>query len=127
MAETRGGSTGRRLPAGGRKDTRTLKRAKARVMCRFGANGVEHTAFTKNVSSDGMFLGTNSVLPPGTTIQLMVQFPDRKFTFWATVAWAKKVPPQLAHILECGMGVRFIDPGPEWLAYHEKWKRKFLV
>ena len=40
------------------------------------------------------------------------------------MAWAKKVPPNLAHVLDCGMGLHFVEPGEEWLAFFEEWRRK---
>jgi uncharacterized protein (TIGR02266 family) len=127
MAEARSNAAGQKAPPGGKRKGRVIERAKARVTCRFGANGADRTGFTKNVSETGLFLKTNQVFPPGTTIHVTLQFPDREFAFWATVVWAKKVPPNLAHILECGMGVRFIEPTPEWLAYYESWKHKFVL
>ena len=48
----------------------------------------------------------------------------KKFSMWARVVWAKAVPPQLAHILECGMGLCFIDPSPEWFAHYREWAKK---
>jgi Tfp pilus assembly protein PilZ len=104
-----------------------VKRAKSRVMVRFGATVPDRTAFTRNVSESGLFLQTNQALQPGTKIQLVMQFSERTFTFWGEVVWAKRVPPQLAHLLECGMGIRFIEPGPEWLEFYKTWKKKFVV
>jgi hypothetical protein len=40
------------------------------------------------------------------------------------VAWAKKVPANLAHILDCGMGLYFVDPGQEWTVFFDEWRRK---
>ena len=37
------------------------------------------------------------------------------------MAWGKKVPPQLAHLLDCGMGLQFIEPGAEWSAFYSEW------
>ena len=106
------------------KDKRNINRAKRRVMVRFGTSAADKTAFTKNVSETGLFVQTNSVFKPGTTIQVNIKFPDREFSMWARVIWAKAVPPQLAHVLECGMGVCFIDPSPEWLAHFREWGKK---
>src|SRR5262245_40589979 len=92
-------------------------------MVKFGTSTTEKTAFTKNVSHSGMFVHTNNVFKPGSTIQVSLVFPDRQFTMWARVLWAKAVPPQLAHVLECGMGVRFIDPEPEWETYFKEWAK----
>ena len=88
-------------------DKRSGNRAKRRLMVRYGTSAAEKTAFTKNVSETGLFVQTNQVFKPGSTIQVLIQFPDRSFSMWARVVWAKAVPPQLAHILECGMGICF--------------------
>ena len=32
--------------------------------------------------------------------------------------------PRLAHIVECGMGIRFEDPSPDWAEYYLRWKEK---
>ena len=102
-------------------DKRELGRAKKRVMVRYGLEKPDRTGFTKNVSETGLYIKTNNVLKPGLTIQIELHFPDRKFSMWARVVWAKKVPPQLAHVLECGMGICFIDPSPEWVEYFRSW------
>lgn len=105
-------------------EKRVKNRTKRRLMVRFGTSAAEKTAFTKNVSETGLFVQTNAVFKPGTTIQVQLQFPDKKFSMWARVVWAKTVPPQLAHILECGMGVCFIEPSAEWLSYFRDWSNK---
>ena len=105
-------------------EKRVTKRTRRRLMVRYGAGSLDKTAFTKNLSDTGLFLQTNAVLRPGTTIQVEVIFPDRSFTMWARVVWAKKVPPQLAHVVACGMGVCFIDPPADWIEYYHLWARK---
>ena len=55
-------------------------------------------------------------------MQVELIFPDRTFKLWARVIWAKKVPPQLAHILDCGMGVCFSDPSADWVDYFADWQ-----
>jgi Tfp pilus assembly protein PilZ len=99
-------------------------RARRRLMVRFGANAPERAAFTKNLSDTGAFLQTNNVFAPGATIQLQIHFPDRVYSHWGRVVWAKKAPPQLAHLVECGMGVCFIDPSSDWLEYFSEWAKK---
>jgi hypothetical protein len=105
-------------------EKRHERRAKSRLLVRFGTIATDRTGFTKNISDTGLFVHTNRIYPPGTSLQLVVQFPDRTFSFWARVAWAKAVPPQLSHLLECGMGVKFINPEPEWFAYYKNWKKR---
>ena len=106
------------------RDKRVTKRTRRRLMVRYGTGPNAKTAFTKNLSDTGLFLQTNAVLRPGTTIQVEIVFPDRSFTMWARVVWAKKVPPQLAHIVACGMGICFIDPPADWIEYYHHWARK---
>lgn len=105
-----------------RDDNRVTDRAKRRLTCRFGVDKADKTGFTMNLSETGVFIKTNSVFAPGTTLHVELVFSEQKFTMWGRVVWAKKVPAQLAHILNCGMGVCFIDPTPEWLTFFEAWK-----
>lgn len=100
---------------------RREKRVHRRLMVRFGVAALDKTAYTKNISEAGLFIHTNSVLKPGTTIQVQIQFPDRTFVHWATITWGMQAPPQLAHVVGCGMGARFLDPGQEWIDYFRKW------
>jgi hypothetical protein len=89
-------------------------------MVRYGTDAPTKTAFARDLSERGMQIQTNSVLAPGTTIQLELKFPDRVFTLWARVAWAKRVPAALAYTLHCGMGLEFLEPGPEWTEYYNE-------
>ncbi len=97
-------------------------RVRGRIRVRFGETHAERLAFTMNVSPTGTFIRTNSVYPPGKTIKVEFNFENEATTLFARVVWAKKVPPQLAHLLPCGMGVRFVNPSPEWDALLEEWE-----
>ena len=97
-------------------------RALKRVMVRYGVDKADRTGFTKNLSETGVHIKTNNVFKPGSTIQVELSFPDRTFSLWARVVWAKKVPPQLAHVLECGMGVRFVEPDKDWIDFYTAWR-----
>lgn len=105
------------------ENKRDNNRTKRRIKVRFGVNRPEKTAFTMNLSETGLFIKTNHVHPPGTTIQVELAFPEKTWTLWARVVWAKKVPPRLAHALECGMGLCFVDPTPEWLEFFAAWQK----
>jgi len=74
-----------------------------------------------NVSETGAFIRTNNVYAPGRTLQMEFHLGDDSVELYARVVWAKKVPPQLAHLLPCGMGVRFVTPPPEWISFYESW------
>ena len=110
--------------AGKADNKRRQGRAKRRIMVKYGLSTADKTAFTKNLSETGLFIQTNSVFKPGTTIHVQIQFPKETFSMWGRVVWAKVVPPQLAHVLECGMGICFIDPSPEWIAFFRDWAKK---
>jgi len=103
-------------------EKRDIVRARKRVMVRYGIHKADKTAFSKNVSRTGIYIQTNSVFKPGSTLQVELTFPDRTFSLWARVVWAKKVPPQLTRALDCGMGVTFVEPPAEW---HEFWDATF--
>lgn len=110
--------------AAANSELRSDDRAKRRLMVRFGVDIPDKTGFTGNVSEGGLFIRTNAALRPGTMIQVEIEFPDRRWNLWARVAWAKKVPPQLAHVLVCGMGVEFVDPPDDWSDFFDVWSRK---
>lgn len=121
MGHQADGSAPRSSAAAG-VNKRFATRARRRLMVRYGLHALEKTAFTKDVSETGLFIKTNAVFRPGSTIQVQIEFPDTTFTMWARVVWAKKVPAQLSHILDCGMGVCFVDPPADWLEFCKAWK-----
>lgn len=98
-------------------------RKRGRVRTRYGVDALERTAFTNNISLSGAFIKTNMVYKPGTMLQLELAFPDETVSLWAQVIWAKRVPPQLARSLHCGMGIRFINAGTEWVEVFERWQQ----
>lgn len=97
-------------------------RVRGRIRVRFGETHADRMAFTMNVSGTGAFIRTNNVYAPGKTIQIEFNFEGESTTVSARVMWAKKVPQQMAHLLPCGMGVRFLNPGPGWNALLQKWE-----
>lgn len=102
-------------------DKRHLPRNKRRLLVRYGVEKTDRSAYTQNISEAGLFVRTNRVFKPATTVHLEIHFPGELFHLWGRVAWAKKVPPQLAHILACGMGIRYLDPPVEFLEFYQKW------
>lgn len=72
------------------------------------------TGFTSNVSTSGMFVGTNTPLPRGTRLRIEVLEPPGLF-LEGVVAHAVKVAPGLQRVRQSGMGIRFLR-GDEVLA-----------
>jgi uncharacterized protein (TIGR02266 family) len=105
-------------------DKRGPERTKRRVLVRFREDETSRSGYSKNLSETGTFVQTNMVSKPGTVIHVELEFPGGKISMRARVAWAKKVPPNLAHILDCGMGLQFLDPPPEWPQFYREWREK---
>ena len=103
-------------------EKRGEERSMKRVMVRFGTDKPDKTGFTKDFSLGGVFVRTNTVFKPGTTVQVELAFPEKTIQLQGRVAWAKQVPPQLAHVLECGMGVNFLEVDAEWSDFYAKWR-----
>ena len=100
------------------------KRMRGRMGVRFGVDKPERMAFTMNVSRTGAFIRTNNVFPPGKTIKVELSVNNEKCEMWAKVIWAKRVPPQMAHLLLCGMGVRFMNADAAWDTLVDKWEAR---
>lgn len=78
---------------------------------RFKGRGEEESAvgYTKNVSADGMFIGTMRPLPPGTEIVVTMQEGGKTRRQLAVVCHAARVSPLLSSLRTSGMGVRYLD------------------
>ncbi len=89
-------------------EKRDLKRHRKRLSLRFGVEDPNRLAFTEDVSTQGLFIKTPNVCPPGTRIRVDLNLPDgRVVRLEAQVRWAKKVPPQMLRMAaKGGMGVR---------------------
>ncbi len=91
-------------------EKRDLKRHRKRLSVRFGVGNTDRLAFTEDISTQGLFIKTANVCPPGTRIRIDLALPDeRTVQMEAQVRWAKKVPPQMMRMVQkSGMGVRII-------------------
>lgn len=103
---------------------RPRKRAKRRIMAKIGDGTSSRTVFVKNLSETGAFVHTNGVSRPGTVLDLDILFPDRTVSLRARVVWAKKVPDQMAHLLDCGMGLQFVETPLDWDEFYKEWAVK---
>ena len=103
------------------EDKRGEERSRKRIMVRYGEDKPDRTGFTKDFSVHGAFIRTNDVFKPGTTVVVELVFPERTVTLQGRVAWAKEVPTRLARVLECGMGVNFLETPSEWIDFYAKW------
>ncbi len=91
-------------------DKRDIRRIKKRITIRFGIDEAVRVAFTEDISMTGMFIKSPNIITPNTRILIEFDLPEGgRVELEARVMWAKKVPPNLFHLVKkSGMGVRFI-------------------
>ena len=98
-------------------DLRDVKRHRKRLTLKFGIDVPGRVAFTEDISLQGMCIKTALVCPPGSRLKIELNLPDDSVVKIAgVVMWAKKVPPNMIHLVKkCGMGVRItgISSGEE--------------
>jgi len=92
-------------------------RYKRRLTVKVGDQTTTHSCFTNDISLGGVFIKTNMVYRPGTTVK--IEFIDQPCSWFAdgVVAWAKQVPPLMVYIERCGMGIRFLNPSSGLLSW----------
>ncbi len=96
-------------------EKRESERPLKRLMVRYGNDSKNYLAFTKEISRTGLRLRSNRVFKPGSHLRIEIEVDACKFVMRGRVVWAKKVPPQLAHVLDCGMGLLLIEPPADWI------------
>jgi uncharacterized protein (AIM24 family) len=91
-------------------EKRDLGRHRKRYTIRFGLTGQERKAFTEDISTTGLFIKTAYVHGPGSVIRVELELDERRTVVMeARVVWAKRVQPQMLHLVrKCGMGVRIV-------------------
>jgi hypothetical protein len=67
-----------------------------------------HPGYTTNISLTGMFIATQSPLPPGSRLRIEVLEGNRGFMVEGVVVHARKVRGELMRLSQPGMGVRFL-------------------
>ncbi|MDD2541200.1 MAG: PilZ domain-containing protein [Desulfuromonadaceae bacterium] len=91
-------------------DKRDIRRIKKRISIRFGIDEPVRVAYTEDISMIGMFIRSPYIIPPNSKIKVEIVLPGGTVVeLEARVMWAKKVPPNLFHLVKkSGMGVRFL-------------------
>jgi Tfp pilus assembly protein PilZ len=88
----------------------------------FGIDRLDRRAIAENISEGGLYLNTNEVAKPGTKLILRIEFPEGAVSLRGDVVWAIQVPEHERERFMCGMGIRFLEPSPEWEAVFQRWK-----
>lgn len=89
-----------------RQDERQFRRLPVRFWVR--DEGKERIGFTTNISTGGMFIGSNQVFSPGTRLRVEVLDSLNGFVVEGQVTRAVRVAPHLRAVQSSGMGIRFV-------------------
>ncbi|SRR5579884_293232 len=105
-------------------EKRGKRRYLKRLSVRFGEQKAERTAFTHDLSSTGIFLKTNFVLPPNTKLQIELTLPDGNVVHCrGIVMWAKRIPPAFNRVVQkYGMGIHLLNIPDEYKALIERFQ-----
>ena len=96
-------------------EKRRRARKKTCVSVRFGAEQPDKLGLVTDVSSRGIFISTNTVLPRGTAVRVRMPVRgDEPLLLDGTVVRTLRVAPSLVLIMKGGMGVRLEDAPPAW-------------
>ncbi|MEZ5421221.1 MAG: PilZ domain-containing protein [Vicinamibacterales bacterium] len=104
--------------AGGRQvEKRGRQRRKTRLPVRFGAARPDKMGLITDVSTGGVYISTNAVLPPGTAVCVQVPVAGGEpLQLDGRVIRTRRVPPSFVMISTGGMGVRLRNVPPSWRA-----------
>jgi hypothetical protein len=90
---------------------RRAVRRPRRVQVHFWKQGepTSYVGYTTNISMTGMYVATNSPLPPGSRLRVEIVDRDRGFMVEGMVAHARKMRGDMARLNQSGMGIRFLN------------------
>jgi len=89
-------------------EKREEKRRLKRLRLKYGTDTPQRSAFTDDISPDGLFIRTVSPIFPGKKMRIDLDSPSGEIIrIEGCVMWIKRVPPSLIHLAKKGgMGVR---------------------
>ncbi len=89
-----------------RRDVRKYRR----LEIRYGVDEPTKLAFIIDITRQGFFIQSGTVLPPGTRLRVLMNMGHgQQVGMEVCVQWAKRVPPQLVRaVKKAGMGVKII-------------------
>lgn len=99
------------------KGKQTSHRARRRVEVRYGPDEPRFIGYSGNVSRTGIMIRAVRVFAPGTILELELKFPADTFRLRGQVVWAREGPLHFLQTGRVGMGVTFVEPPADFLAY----------
>ncbi len=106
-------------------EKRNKGRIGKRLFVRFGTEKAERVGFTDDISSDGLFIKSNGVFPPGTILRIELTLPDQRIIrLVGRVMWSKQVPPSLIrYTKKSGIGIRITETNEEYKQFMESFRK----
>jgi len=71
------------------------------------------TGITQDISKGGVFLATHQIYPIGTNMKLIFQVEGVELVVDAVVRWVRSLERSNSDDVLPGMGLQFLNPGPE--------------
>ena len=101
---------------------RRVQRFKRRLGVRFRSEaGLARSAFTGDVSRDGLYVTCATPETPGRLLEIDVELPGiGEVQVSGVVAWQKRVPRELQSVTRGGFGVEIRLSPWEWAEFFEK-------
>ena len=98
-------------------EKRGRQRRKTRLSIRFGAERTDKMGLITDVSARGIYIATNSILPPGSAVRVEVSVPGGEtLQLDGRVMRTRRVPPAFVMTSKGGMGVRLLSTPAAWRA-----------
>lgn len=96
-------------------EKRRRQRKKTHLPTRFGVDRPERLGLITNVSTRGVYLSTNSVLPSGSMLHLQVKAPSGyQILLQGRVLRSRRVASSLVSLATGGMAVQLREPPANW-------------
>ena len=98
-------------------EKRKEPRIKKRVIVKFGENNYERLGFTSNVSSGGLHIASNQILPSGKEVTILLEDNNRVYNLKGEVRWSIKYPSHFYSYMLSGMGIKLKDIPADFKEY----------
>lgn len=106
------------MAASSRSEKRSSARRRQRIPCEIHHEDRQHTGIVLDVSPSGLFIQMTAILPPGSRVRVALKETPASpaLEVLAVVARGRRVPQPLAHLAGGGIGLRVVEPSPEFRA-----------
>ena len=99
-------------------ERRQVTRFEQRLAMIYTAKEVRSKAsYTVDLSQEGLFVLSKSLVHAGTHLTIDIELPDRSVRLNGTVRWGRKVPPNVSSHQNSGFGIRLEETPEVWVRF----------